>query len=76
MTENGFSLKSFFAAAAVLACLIDRGRHITFVKGDSFIAGVCRGREFVRVKSVSAVRRAWGNALLNMAVELCSVLVK
>ena len=64
--EKGYSLKSFFAAAAVLPCRITCGRHIALVEGDSFATGVSIGREFARVKSVSTVRRAWGNALLNM----------
>lgn len=56
VTERGCCLKSFFAAAAVLIGLMDCWRHFPLVKGDSFTGGVCRGREIVRVKSVSAVR--------------------
>lgn len=41
VTEKGFSLKSFFAAAAVLTCLPDCGRHVALVDGDSFTTEVC-----------------------------------
>ncbi len=73
MTENGSSLKSFLAAAPKLLCLVDCERHVGVVKDDSFTTWVCSGGGggggFVRVKAL-AVRRARGNALLNMVITM------
>lgn len=41
VTEKGFSLKSLFAAAAVLTCLVDCRRHVALVDGDNFTTEVC-----------------------------------
>lgn len=76
MTKRGLSLKIFFAAVAVLPFLIDRRCSGGLNKGDCFTLWVCRGRDLVRVERVSAVRRARGNALLNIAAELYFVDLK